>query len=164
MGQDKKTAEDIELHAKHIGSSFDDFLKKEGLYEEVVAAVHEKIGIKSLEEFKKYTIAIARGEITPKRDDPKMWVDSASTLSEILGVAIDMAGDLHKVGAIDQLRKRKIDVLATDKEDPTEIILADPKFRDSLLKTISQIKLGKTKWHSVEEFIDALGKHWNAKE
>ena len=35
--------EDIELKEKHIGSSFDDFLKKEGIYDEVVAAATKKV-------------------------------------------------------------------------------------------------------------------------
>jgi len=32
-----------------------------------------KIGIASLEEMKKRTIAIARGEMKPAKDDPKAW-------------------------------------------------------------------------------------------
>jgi len=34
--------EDIELKKKHIGSSFDDFLKEEGIYDEVVVAATKK--------------------------------------------------------------------------------------------------------------------------
>ncbi|HPD60950.1 MAG TPA: helix-turn-helix transcriptional regulator [Thermodesulfobacteriota bacterium] len=34
--------EDIELKEKHIGSSFDDFLKEEGMYDEVVVAATKK--------------------------------------------------------------------------------------------------------------------------
>jgi len=34
--------EDIELKEKHIGSSFDDFLKEEGIYDEVVVAATKK--------------------------------------------------------------------------------------------------------------------------
>ena len=34
--------EDIELNEKHIGSSFDDFLKEEGIYDEVVVAATKK--------------------------------------------------------------------------------------------------------------------------
>jgi antitoxin HicB len=33
---------DIELNEKHIGSSFDDFLKEEGIYDEVVVAATKK--------------------------------------------------------------------------------------------------------------------------
>ena len=35
--------------------------------------------------------------------------------------------------------------------DPTEIILADPVFQESLLQTISRIRSGKVKWHTYEE-------------
>ena len=35
--------------------------------------------------------------------------------------------------------------------DPTEVILADPDFTDSLLETISRIKSGKVRWVKYEE-------------
>jgi hypothetical protein len=35
--------------------------------------------------------------------------------------------------------------------DPTQIILADPDFRESLLETISRIKGGKVKWSKYKE-------------
>jgi len=35
--------------------------------------------------------------------------------------------------------------------DPTEIILGDPDFTDSLLETISRIKAGTVKWQSYDE-------------
>ena len=35
--------------------------------------------------------------------------------------------------------------------DPTEIIMADPDFRESLLQTISRIRSGKVKWHTYDE-------------
>ena len=35
--------------------------------------------------------------------------------------------------------------------DPTQIILADPDFRESLLETISRIKRGKVKWSKYKE-------------
>jgi hypothetical protein len=36
-------------------------------------------------------------------------------------------------------------------KDPTEIILEDPDFRDSLMETISRIRSGKVKWHKYKE-------------
>jgi 16S rRNA G966 N2-methylase RsmD len=36
-------------------------------------------------------------------------------------------------------------------KDPTEIILADPDFKESLLNTISKIKTGKIKWLRYDE-------------
>jgi len=35
--------------------------------------------------------------------------------------------------------------------DPTEIILADPDFADSLVQTIKRVKAGKVKWQSYDE-------------
>ena len=35
--------------------------------------------------------------------------------------------------------------------DPTEIILADPDFSDSLLQTIEKIRSGTVTWHSYDE-------------
>lgn len=39
----------------------------------------------------------------------------------------------------------------TTEKEPTEIILADPDFRESLLETISRIRSGKVKWSKYEE-------------
>jgi len=35
--------------------------------------------------------------------------------------------------------------------DPTEIIMADPVFRNSLLETISRVRTGDIKWQRYEE-------------
>ena len=35
--------------------------------------------------------------------------------------------------------------------DPTEVILSDPDFRESLLDTIERIRSGKIKWYNYEE-------------
>ena len=39
--------------------------------------------------------------------------------------------------------------------EPTEIILADPIFRKSLLDTITKIRTGKVKWHKYDEVKNA---------
>jgi len=39
----------------------------------------------------------------------------------------------------------------TKEGDPTQIILADPDFKESLLKTLSKIKSGKIKWLKYKE-------------
>lgn len=39
----------------------------------------------------------------------------------------------------------------TKENDPTDIIFADPDFKESLLQTISKIKSGKTKWFGYKE-------------
>ena len=39
----------------------------------------------------------------------------------------------------------------TKSQDPTEIIISDPEFNDSLLETISRIRNGKEKWLTYDE-------------
>ena len=39
----------------------------------------------------------------------------------------------------------------TREDDPMELTLSDPDFRESLMKTISDIRAGKTKWHRYDE-------------
>ena len=39
-------------------------------------------------------------------------------------------------------------------QEPTEVIMADPDFRESLLTTISRIRSGDVKWHSYQEVFD----------
>ena len=36
-------------------------------------------------------------------------------------------------------------------DEPIELILSDPKFKESLLKTIMRIRSGKIKWHKYNE-------------
>ena len=43
-----------------------------------------KIGIISREDYKKRTIAIARGEYKPKKDDPKVWFESINSMAQVL--------------------------------------------------------------------------------
>jgi predicted transcriptional regulator len=43
-----------------------------------------KVGIASLEQYKKRTIAIARGEYVPAPSEPKLWFSSIATLSQVL--------------------------------------------------------------------------------
>jgi len=43
-----------------------------------------KIGIASYEQYKARTIAIARGELTPAADAPKLWFTSLESLSKVL--------------------------------------------------------------------------------
>lgn len=39
-------------------------------------------------------------------------------------------------------------------DDPTETILADPDFRESVLDTVSRVRTGDVKWHSYDEIFD----------
>ncbi|MHB1948923.1 MAG: HVO_A0114 family putative DNA-binding protein [Gammaproteobacteria bacterium] len=43
-----------------------------------------KIGIMPLDLFKKRTIAIAKGEYKPKKDEPKIWFNSIKSLANVL--------------------------------------------------------------------------------
>jgi predicted transcriptional regulator len=43
-----------------------------------------RIGIASVSEMRARTLAIARGELKPKSDDPKVWMPSAETFGKIL--------------------------------------------------------------------------------
>jgi predicted transcriptional regulator len=43
-----------------------------------------KIGIISRDDYKKRTIAIARGEYKPKKDEPKVWFESLQSMAQVL--------------------------------------------------------------------------------
>ena len=43
-----------------------------------------KIGIISREDYKKRTIAIARGEYKPGKDGPKVWFESVQSMAQVL--------------------------------------------------------------------------------
>jgi predicted transcriptional regulator len=43
-----------------------------------------KIGIISRENYKERTIAIARGQYKPKRDEPKIWFESVQSMAQVL--------------------------------------------------------------------------------
>lgn len=43
-----------------------------------------KIGIMPLDAFKRRTIAIAKGEYKPKKDEPKIWFNSIKSLANVL--------------------------------------------------------------------------------
>lgn len=46
-----------------------------------------KIGIASLEDFKARTRAIARGELKPGKDEPKVWFQSPDVQAKVLSRA-----------------------------------------------------------------------------
>ncbi len=43
-----------------------------------------KVGVMPLEEFKKRTIAIAKGQYKPKKNEPKIWFRSMKSLAHVL--------------------------------------------------------------------------------
>jgi predicted transcriptional regulator len=44
-----------------------------------------RVGVMSKAEYKKRTIAIAKGEYTPKKNEPKVWFESLKSMGQILG-------------------------------------------------------------------------------
>lgn len=42
------------------------------------------VGIATLEQYKQRTMAIARGEYVPARNEPKVWFQSLETMSQVL--------------------------------------------------------------------------------
>ena len=44
-----------------------------------------KVGIISKDDYRKGTIAIAKGEYKPKKNEPKIWFESLSSKAQILG-------------------------------------------------------------------------------
>lgn len=43
-----------------------------------------KVGIMSKNDYKQRTISIAKGEYTPKKNEPKIWFESMRSLAQIL--------------------------------------------------------------------------------
>jgi predicted transcriptional regulator len=43
-----------------------------------------KIGIMPYQQFKKYTMAIARGQYKPKKSEPNIWFESIKSLAQVL--------------------------------------------------------------------------------
>lgn len=58
-----------------------------------------KIGVMSLEDFKKRTLLIAKGQYKPKKEEPKIWFSSmkslAHTLSEENQQLLKLITDIH---------------------------------------------------------------------
>lgn len=49
-----------------------------------------KIGIASYQNFKARTLAIARGEYKPSKDEPKIWFSSIESLAQVLSTKNQM--------------------------------------------------------------------------
>ena len=43
-----------------------------------------KVGIMPIEQYKKRTISIAKGEYIPKKDEPKIWFETIKSMAQIL--------------------------------------------------------------------------------
>jgi predicted transcriptional regulator len=56
-----------------------------------------KLGIMRRDEFQRYTVAIAKGEIKPEPVPPKVWFDSLESLAQILSA--ENRALLHTINA-----------------------------------------------------------------
>lgn len=55
------------------------------------------VGIASYEQIKKRTIAIARGEYKPKKDEPKVWFTSIESLAQVLSTENKLLLEIIKI-------------------------------------------------------------------
>ncbi len=76
-----------------------------------------KVGIASYEDMKARTMAIAKGELRPGRDEPKVWFSSAESFAKILSnknrallstIAIARPGSLGELEALTGRRKSNL--------------------------------------------------------
>jgi len=44
-----------------------------------------KVGVISKDDYQKRTMAIAKGDYRPKKDEPKVWFDSVKSMAQVLG-------------------------------------------------------------------------------
>jgi predicted transcriptional regulator len=66
-----------------------------------------KVGIMPLEQYKRYTIGIARGQIKPKKSDPKIWFDTIETCMQVLSTH-----NLNLLKLIDEKKPESVEELA----------------------------------------------------
>lgn len=72
-----------------------------------------KVGIISREDYRRRTIAIAKGEYTPRRDEPKIWFESLRSMAQVLGsenqelLRIILENNPRSLAELEQLTGRK---------------------------------------------------------
>ena len=72
-----------------------------------------KVGIMPLKDFKKRTIAIARGDYKPTRNEPKIWFNSIKSLANVLSeknqALLRLIADVEpqSISELEQLTGRK---------------------------------------------------------
>jgi predicted transcriptional regulator len=67
-----------------------------------------KVGVMPYDQFKKRTIAIAKGEYKPKKNEPKIWFNSIKSLANILSEE-----NQHLLRLIMETKPQSISELAT---------------------------------------------------
>ncbi len=72
-----------------------------------------KVGIMSREDYRKRTIAMAKGTYSPRKDEPKIWFESLQSMSQVLGsenqtlLKIILEKKPRSLGELEQLSGRK---------------------------------------------------------
>jgi predicted transcriptional regulator len=59
-----------------------------------------KIGIASLDAYKARTLAMARGEITPANDDPRIWFPSAGSFARVRSPSLLLAKPIRNTARV----------------------------------------------------------------
>jgi len=71
------------------------------------------IGIISRKDYRQRTIAIAKGEYVPRKNEPKIWFESLKSMSQVLGnenqalLRIILEQKPHSLGELEQLSGRR---------------------------------------------------------
>ncbi len=72
-----------------------------------------KIGIISKENYIKRTLAIAKGEYKPRKDEPKIWFESTKSMSQILStenqelLRVIIENKPHSITELEEITNRK---------------------------------------------------------
>jgi predicted transcriptional regulator len=83
------------------------------------------IGIASREKYKKRTMAIARGEYVPKKDEPKVWFESIQSMAQVLS---------------DQNRELLNLILVTKPDSLTELARQSGRHASNLSRTLKTME------------------------
>jgi len=83
---------------------------------------------------------MAQKKIETRPYDAVRYLKTERDIADYLEAALEDGHPAVIAAALGNISRAK-------EEDPTEVIPADPNFKESLLNTISRIKTGKIQWH-----------------
>jgi predicted transcriptional regulator len=72
-----------------------------------------KVGIISKANYIKRTVAIAKGDYKPRKDEPKIWFDSIKSMAQVLGndnqelLRLIISHKPHSLSELERISKRK---------------------------------------------------------
>jgi predicted transcriptional regulator len=72
-----------------------------------------KVGIISKEDYMRRTLAIAKGEYTPRKNEPKVWFESIKSMSQILSnenqelLRVIINQKPHSISELEKITSRK---------------------------------------------------------